>query len=111
MLCCDDYLGLLCSYDVYMCITRHGSNSTHNSMGLKREGLNSGDYSLPLLPLPLSLTLFFSISAQPFISVPVAVMTTDMSTAGVHRGFLKKYGRAASILLSTVTPLQSSCKV
>lgn len=57
ILCCYDYLGLLWSYDVYVCISGDGSNSTHNTMGLSEEGLNSGDYLLsPSLPLSLSLS-------------------------------------------------------
>lgn len=56
--CYYDYLGLLWSYDVYVCISGDGSNSTHNITGLREEGLNSGDYSLPLA---LVLSLFYPI--------------------------------------------------
>lgn len=63
--CCYDYLGLLWSYDVYVCISGDDSNSTHNATGLREEGLNSGDYSRSLsLSFSLSLTLFFQMKCS-----------------------------------------------
>jgi len=59
---CNDYLGLLCSRDVYVCISRGGSSFSHNSMDLSGEGLHCRDYS----PSPSASV------ALPFISAPVA---------------------------------------
>ena len=56
-------LWLFGPYDVYVCISRDGSNSAQNSTGLRKEGLNSGDYSASLsLPLCLSLLPCFPAS-------------------------------------------------
>ncbi len=57
------------SYDVYVRISRDASNSTHNSTGLRKEGLNSRDYSLSLfLSLPLSLSLSHPIFQHQMLS-------------------------------------------
>ena len=56
-------LWLFGPYDVYVCISRDGSNSAQNSTGLRKEGLNSGDYSASLsLPLCRSLLPCFPAS-------------------------------------------------
>lgn len=61
------------------------------------------------LSLSRSLLPYFSASnALPLILVPVAAMTTSMSTAGVHRGYLKKYGKSVWIP-STVCSSLPSC--
>lgn len=53
----------------------------------------------PSLPSLYLLPYFPSSDALPLISVRVTALTTAMSTAGVHRGFLRKYGGSPSIVL------------
>lgn len=87
--CYFDYLGLTLMFMCACVCTWNISNSSHNSKGLIEEGLNSGDYQT----LSLSLLPYFAASnALSLISVIFAVTTTGMSTVGVHRGFLRKYG-------------------
>lgn len=93
--CYFDYLGLTLMFSCACVCTWNISKSAHNSMGLIEEGLNSGDYQTLSLSVTLSLFLlpYFAVSnALSLISVIVAVTTTGMSTVGVHRGFLRKYG-------------------
>lgn len=51
-------------YDVYLCMSEEGSNSSHSSTGLKEGRPNSGDYCLSLPP-----SLFMNHS--PSVSYPI----------------------------------------